>query len=122
MNYKLTLCKKYKVEQTAFQITPNLDMVSDLPASLAAIDLIKYCTGTTKEQFRVPHINISSGTVWFEKNPEILRKASRASENFGSFSGSDVYSDDIEGTLNKKEELDTDLEVETLEIASDPES
>lgn len=49
MNYKLTLCKKYKVETTAFRITPNLDTISNLPASLAAIDLVKFCTGTTKE-------------------------------------------------------------------------
>lgn len=121
MNYKLTLCKKHKVEQTAFKITPNLDMISDIPASLAAIDLIKFCTGTKKEQFRVPHINMCQGTFWFEKNPELLRQASRQSENFGSFSGSDIYSDDLEGHIslgedNKEEDSQDELEVETLEI------
>lgn len=119
MNYKLTLCKKYKVEQTAFRIKPNLDMISSIGSSLATIDLIKFCTGTTKDQFRVPHINISLGTVWFEKNPELTRKLSKGSLNFDvSLSGSEVYSEEVEGAHERKSTngQETELEVETLQI------
>ena len=46
MNFKLNMMRKYKVEEKIFQITPNLDMISSLPATMATVDLIKYCTVT----------------------------------------------------------------------------
>lgn len=43
LNFGLELPKKYKVEQVAFRITPNLDILNSISASLMTIDLIKYC-------------------------------------------------------------------------------
>jgi len=43
MNFKLNMIRKYKVEEKIFQITPNLDMISSLPATMTTIDLIKFC-------------------------------------------------------------------------------
>lgn len=43
LNFGLEEIKKYKVEQVAFSITPNLDILSSISASLMSIDLIKHC-------------------------------------------------------------------------------
>lgn len=43
LNFGLDPIKKYKVEQIAFRITPNLDILNSISASLMTIDLVKYC-------------------------------------------------------------------------------
>jgi hypothetical protein len=115
MNYKLTLCQRYKVEQTAFQIRPNLDMISSIPANLCVIDLIKFCTGTLKEQFRVPHIDMCAGSFYFERNIE-NSSISEVTDQRVSFTGSDVYTGDVVGPHAHRDDDDIDVEVQTYNL------
>lgn len=44
MNFDLNLTKKYKAEHIAFNVTPNLEQINSIAASLSVIDILKICT------------------------------------------------------------------------------
>ena len=44
MNFHLNLMKQYKVDHIAFGVTPNIELLSSIAASLNIIDILKYCT------------------------------------------------------------------------------